>query len=64
MNNTKEILSLTHQHVKDRSFKQSLIKAVMSNNWNSARIISESLSEKFPYNKEYKKIDNLITNEC
>jgi len=60
---TKEIIKLSMLHIKDKQFKDSLIKAVFKNKGNLARIMSEELSESFPNNTNYKRIDNLITDK-
>lgn len=61
MSNTNEIISLVKVSIHDKSFASALLETVFKGRGHSARIMSESLREKFPHNKAYTRIDDLIT---
>lgn len=63
MNDEQEMLFIIYKNIKDHSIKMPLIKAIHDKKWNVARIISDGITDKFPYHQEYKRLDSLILNK-
>lgn len=63
MEDKKEMLIIVNKNIYDKSVKKPLIQAIVEDRWNVARLISDELTERFPYNKPYRRLDDLILNK-
>ena len=57
---TKEIISLAKTSIHNRELCNNILEAVFRNQANEARLLSDKLRTKYPYNKAYVELDNLI----
>jgi hypothetical protein len=62
-NHTKEIIKIAKTHIHDKAYRDSLLKAVFKGEGHSARIMSEGLRSKFKNNKQYSRLDDLVTDQ-
>lgn len=62
-NETIEIIKIIKTTIHDKPYANALLESVFSGRKHSARIMSEGLRERFPHNKAYGKLDDLITNK-
>lgn len=60
ISNNKEIVSIAKANIHDKTVRTRLLDAVFKGEGNEARLLSDSLVSKYPYNKEYKRLEDLI----
>jgi len=59
----KEIATIIKTEIYDKQIQNELFKSVNNSKGHLARIIADELTDKFPHNRSYKRLYDLILNK-